>query len=89
MLWKYIRNRVKEAVLAGLADGLAEAEGTGTDGLAEAVALYRAKVQALPAPVPGNALGTHQMAQDEPAGAALGDGKAPTGRARQRAKETA
>src|SRR5947209_3255828 len=51
MLWNYLREKVRESVLAGVSDALVELDGTGADGNADAVALLRARLTpALPAP---------------------------------------
>ncbi len=83
MIWSYIRNRTREAFLAGLSDGLAEAEGNGTEGLAEAAALFRARLQALPAP--GNGTQRPQERTEQPAPA---DGQGHAARKRQRGQES-
>ena len=51
MLFNWIRNRVRAAVLAGVADAAAEIDGDGSADLDNALAALRARVQpALPAP---------------------------------------
>jgi hypothetical protein len=53
MFWNYLRNKVRDAVLAGVADAAQELDGTNGDGeMGQAVALLRARLTpALPAPV--------------------------------------
>jgi hypothetical protein len=51
MLWNFLRERVKQSVLAGVADALTELDGSADVGAADAVALLRARLSpALPAP---------------------------------------
>jgi hypothetical protein len=51
--WNWIRQRSREAVLAGFSDAVQDLDGNGPDGMADAVALLKARLQpALPAPEP-------------------------------------
>jgi hypothetical protein len=52
MFWSWIREKVKAAVLAGVADAAGELDGTGEGDTAQAVALLRTRLAlALPGPV--------------------------------------
>jgi hypothetical protein len=53
MLWSYLRARVREAFLAGVAEAVAELEQSDTEIPAPAVADMRRRLQALPPPEPG------------------------------------
>ena len=52
MLWSYLRARVREAFLAGVAEVVQELEQGDTTILAPAVADLRRRLQALPPPEP-------------------------------------
>jgi hypothetical protein len=52
MLWSYLRARVREAFLAGVAEAVAELEQGDTQILGPAVAELRPRLQALPPPEP-------------------------------------
>ena len=51
MLWGYIREKVRQAFLAGINDGLAELDGAAPDGIAGAAGQLRLRLEpALPPP---------------------------------------
>jgi hypothetical protein len=52
MFFAYIRAKVRDSVLAGLSDAVAEIERGDADGVPEALASLRGRLQALPAPEP-------------------------------------
>ena len=49
-LWSWIRRRTCEAIMAGAADALAQLDGDGPDGTADAAAGLLARLRALPSP---------------------------------------
>jgi hypothetical protein len=55
LLFTWLRHHVKQAVLGGIADAVAEIDAGADAGTADAVASLRQRLQALPAPPAGHA----------------------------------
>jgi hypothetical protein len=77
----WLRSRVRDSVLAGVNDALAELHEPAAD-IDQAAALLRQRLTALPAPVVN---GTHHQ-PSKPEAAAVGDGEDPTAKRSRRGR---